>query len=423
MATVPVSVQSREGYSGRDSAQLALLVETAHDLLTHTEPQEFLQLLFKRLATYCGLEVCFSYWVTGDRLKLAFATGVSEEVQRQIEWLDYGQAVCGTVALKGTCMTAEEIQNNPQQITTWVRSMGVQAYCCHPLMAHGKLLGTLSFGTRTRSRFTEAEVSLMKAVSDQASAALERFLMLRELKDKNEQLQRANEDLRQFSYAISHDLQEPVRTIAVYSQWLQRDISDKLTAEERQRLEFATSASRHLAELLDGLQTYTHASNGAPPPKVIDLRQALQTALASCSALLEENKAEVVADMPAIDVSANLLQMSQVFQNLISNAVKYRREGERPRIEISTVSGNSELIVAVRDNGQGIPPQFREQVFELFKRLHGKNVSGAGIGLATTKRIIERHGGRIWVENSDGCGTTMCFSLPAHRDGASDSAL
>src|ERR1700761_9538459 len=275
MATILRISEKNGGYGTRDSAQLALLAATANDVLTHADPQQFLPLLFDRLDAYCGLEVCFSYWVTQNRLHLAFATGVSEETQKQIEWLSFGEAVCGTVAQNLSPITAQDIQMSPEAITSWVRSMGVQAYCCHPLIANGKLLGTLSFGTRTRPMFGDSEVSLMKAVSDQVAVALDRFLLLRELRAKNELLERANQDLGHFTYAMSHDLQEPVRTVAIYSNILSRALANNISLDNQQKLQIIVSAAEHLGNLVNGVLDYMQASNEEPNENVINLNEAI----------------------------------------------------------------------------------------------------------------------------------------------------
>jgi signal transduction histidine kinase len=412
MRTGSSAIESQPDYDVGNSQRLALLAATANDLLTHSEPAEFLKLLFDRLAAYCGLEVCFSYRVVGDRLQLAFASGVSERVRKQIEWLDFGQAVCGTVAQRQSPITAEHIQANQEPMTTWVRSMAVQAYCCHPLIARGTLLGTLSFGTRTRASFTDAEVALMKAVSDQAAAALERFLFLQELRNKNAELERANEDLRQFAYAASHDLQEPVRTISIYTQLLARTLGQKLSKEAAQQIRFVTGAAAHLENLLKGLLTYTQASNGIGEREEINIREALGDALVGCRALLDESGADLSVELPSVRLRANRPQLAEVFQNLLSNAVKYRRPGECPRIAVRGQVEGSELVAAVQDNGQGIAAHHQDRIFQLFKRLHGREIPGTGIGLATAKRIVERYGGRIWVDSQLGAGSTFYFALP-----------
>ena len=412
-ATKRVNAQSGSAPEILATSHLELIAATANDLLTDSEPKDFLNRLFHRLKDLCRIEVCFSYWVEGGRLKLAFCTGVPEEVCREIEWLDFGQAVCGTVAEEKRRITAEDIQNTSNAATALVRSLGIQAYCCHPLIADGNILGTLSFGTRCRPIFTDEEVSLMQAVSNQVALATERFLQRRRLAEQNEELKRANERLQQFAFAVSHDLKEPVRTVRSYSQLLERRLAPKLAPDEGELLGFVSNAATRLNCFIESLLTFVNVDGrqrGNVEP--VDGNVVISDALFVCKALLEEASAEVTVEILPPAVLVDGLQLAQVFQNLISNAVKYRKRTDSPKIRVSASVVKDTAFFAVEDNGQGIDPSQNEKVFEAFSRLHGHEIPGTGLGLAISKRIVERHGGRMWVESTPGEGSTFQFSLP-----------
>lgn len=407
-----MSIVSAPTAGTQDVRQLELLAATANDLLTHTNATDFFQILFDRLSNYCGLEVCFSYWVAGDRLRLGFYSGVSEDVARSIEWLEYGQAVCGTVARDHRRISAEDIQSSQDPLTSLVRSFGVTAYCCHPLIARGTLLGTLSFGTRTRPRFTDAEVMTMHAVSDQAAAALERFFFIRELERQNAELTRANQDLQRLTYAATHDLQEPVRTINTYAELLTRALGADLAGREREILSVIGHNATRLRGLMTGLLDF-HRFGAEAERRHIDPNEALGDALVACRSLIAETGTEVSAEMLPRPVYADALQLSCVFQNLLSNAIKYRARGRAARVRIAGRVEGSHVLVSTKDNGEGIAPEYQDRIFDLFRRLHGADVPGSGLGLSICRRIVERHGGTIWVQSEPGEGSTFFFTMPA----------
>ncbi len=227
-----------------------------------------------------------------------------------------------------------------------------------------------------------------------------------------QQLARANADLQQFAYVASHDLQEPLRTIASFSQLLQRRYQDRLDSEANEFLEYLVSGARRLSALVNDLLVYARLGRGEEVPfRPVDLNEAFGWATNNLKALIEETHTTVVCD-PLPVVSGEAVQLVQVFQNLVSNAIKYRGE-RQPYIQVSAQKENSEWLISVRDNGVGIADAFHEKIFGLFQRLHGREHAGTGIGLAICRKIVERHGGRIWVESSPGQGSVFRFTLPA----------
>ena len=236
---------------------------------------------------------------------------------------------------------------------------------------------------------------------------------IHEQKEKEEELRRANDDLQQFAYSASHDLQEPIRNVAVYSEIVAKRYHSVLDADGQQFLGFLMEGGRRLATLIDDLLAYTRAGvmeNADVAP--VDSSEVLQNALGSLSEAIRESGATVTHDpLPAVCMSeAHLLQ---VFQNLISNAVKYRQEAEAPRIHVAVERVESNWRFSVQDNGIGIDPQYKEIIFGVFKRLHrDSKYTGTGIGLAICHRVVELYGGRIWVESKSGEGATFFFTVP-----------
>lgn len=251
-------------------------------------------------------------------------------------------------------------------------------------------------------------------VTRRDKAEIEREKLIEELKNSNQELQ-------SFAYITSHDLQEPLRTIASFAQLLQRRYKGQLDEDADDFLDYMVSGATRMKSMVQGLLDYSRAGTGGYEFKEFSSEEALNTALSNLHSSIEECNAEVIHDLlPAI--LANKSQITRVFQNLIGNALKFRKEGIPPKIHISAQEKEGEYIFSVSDNGIGLEEQYSERIFEVFKRLHAiGEFEGAGIGLAIVKRIIDRHGGRVWVESTFGEGSTFYFTIPVmHEDVVGD---
>jgi PAS domain S-box-containing protein len=225
------------------------------------------------------------------------------------------------------------------------------------------------------------------------------------------ELARSNKDLEAFAYITSHDLQEPLRTIASFLQLLEQRIGDQLDDRAKQYIHFAVDGSKRMHQMISDLLFYSRVSMRAFTPKVVNLRQPLEQAMASIRKSIEDSGAFIaVQDLPS--VRADATQMLHVFQNLLGNAIKFR--SERPlNIEIGSEQEPRYYKFWVKDNGIGFDPGQQDRIFEVFQRLHARQkYSGSGIGLSICKKIIERHGGNIWVESVPNMGSTFYFTLP-----------
>jgi light-regulated signal transduction histidine kinase (bacteriophytochrome) len=227
-----------------------------------------------------------------------------------------------------------------------------------------------------------------------------------------EELKRSNEELQQFAYVASHDLQEPLRMVASYTQLLSQRYKGRLDADADEFIAYALDGSKRMQRLIQDLLLYSRAGSKPKAFHEISTQVALSEALGNLRATIEESGAEVTHDwLPPITTDES--QLVLVFQNLVGNAIKYRG-AESPRVHISaSKNGGKEWIFSVRDNGLGIDPQYFQRIFIIFQRLHGREeFEGTGIGLAICKKILERLGGRIWVESESKKGSTFYFSLP-----------
>jgi PAS domain S-box-containing protein len=233
------------------------------------------------------------------------------------------------------------------------------------------------------------------------------------LKLKLEELARSNAELEQFAYVASHDLQEPLRMISSYLQLLQRRYQGKIDDKADKYIYFAVDGAARMQNLINDLLEFSRVATRAKEPESTDCEFLLDKVLSNLDLYIKQNKA-TVSHGPLPEIMADNNQLAQLFQNLIINGIKFHSD-EAPKVHISAEKKANKWVFSVQDNGIGIDPQYSEKIFEVFKRLHNKDeYPGTGIGLAICKRIIERHGGLIFVESELGKGSTFYFTLPAN---------
>lgn len=236
------------------------------------------------------------------------------------------------------------------------------------------------------------------------------------LRERAVELSRSNAELEQFAYIASHDLQEPLRTITMYMQLLERRYSDKLDGKAREFIGHAVASADHMHYLIRDLLSFARVTSRAQPFAPTCMKDVVRDALAGLETAITQAGADVnIHDMPLVFVDRT--QIRQLWQNLISNAIKFRRGDATPRVDVRATRDGAEWEFAVVDNGIGIDPKYTDKVFEIFQRLHTSDeYAGTGIGLAMCKKIVERHGGRIWFQSELGAGSTFSFTLPAALD-------
>ena len=266
------------------------------------------------------------------------------------------------------------------------------------ILTNGKVVETGEDGKPLRMLGTHTDITERKQADEQ-------------LKRTMDELKRSNMELEQFAYVASHDLQEPLRMVSSFTQLLEKQYKDKLDENALDYINYAVDGAKRMQALITDLLTYSRVNTQAGKFKDTNLDKVLNEVLFNMGIKIQENQAIITREsLPKI--CADYGQMVQIFQNLIDNALKYRSK-ETPQILISARKEDKQWLFSVEDNGIGIDPKYADRIFMIFKRLHtNEEYEGTGIGLAITKRIIERHEGRIWVESELGKGSTFYFTIP-----------
>ena len=302
------------------------------------------------------------------------------------------------------------------------RPQADRSYLAAPVVSRsGEVLGGLFFAHSAVGWFSDRHEALLKGVAAQSAIAMDNARLFEqaewaqnELQRSNEELRRINEDLEAFAYSASHDLQEPLRTITLSSELLQRAFGGQLQGEAGGFLGNILHSSRTMAQLIQDLLAYTTATRAAEgPPPVADSNAVLAQVVQNLKSAIDSAGATISSEaLPSAFMHES--RLAQLLQNLIGNALKYRG-AKPPHVHVSGQEKDGWTVFSVEDNGIGIAPEYVQQIFGLFKRLHsGAEYSGSGLGLAICQRVVEQYAGRIWVENSElGRGSTFCFAVPA----------
>ncbi len=302
---------------------------------------------------------------------------------------------------------------------------GLRSFLSAPLVYKDVVIGTLNFRSLARGAYSARDVEVAEMIGAQVAGALANSLLHAEtidadraLKRQAEELTRSNVELEQFAYIASHDLQEPLRVISGYVHLIEERYSDSLDQDAREFIGFVTDATQRMRILIRGLLDYSRVESHGQRFQLTDCGGALADAMSDLSVYIGETDATVEhGELPT--VMGDSVQLSHVFENLIANAIKFRKDDVPPVIKISSFLDEEEDAwrFSVTDNGVGIRPRYQDRIFGMFKRAHRRSkYPGAGIGLALCAKIVDRHGGHIWVESEVDKGSTFHFTIPTAEE-------
>jgi PAS domain S-box-containing protein len=351
--------------------------------------------------------------------------------------LKLGQGMVGWVGLHGETLLTNDVDAEPRYVNLYPDILPTGSELSVPLRVAGEIIGVLDVQSPQRNAFDDNDVMVIETLADQIAIAIENARLYKELQQEltervrieairaqaekrlehyAAELERSNRELEQFAYVASHDLQEPLRMVTSYLQLLERRYRGRLDQDADDFITYAVDGASRMRMLINDLLTYSRVSTRAKPFEPTDCSEILNHALSNLRVASEENEATITFDhLPIVEVDAT--QLTQVFQNLISNAIKFHRADVPPCIHVSAERQGDEWRFSVRDNGIGIAPEHSERIFLIFQRLHTREeYPGTGIGLAVCKKIVERHNGRIWVESIPGGGSTFYFTIPTPQN-------
>jgi signal transduction histidine kinase len=299
---------------------------------------------------------------------------------------------------------------------------GIRTWLSLPLLYQGQLIGALNLGRSLGHPFMQEDVEIVHDVANQLAIALQQTNLynalqteLAERKKLISQLEASNAELERFTYTVSHDLRSPLVTIKGFLGMLIKDLEENRQDKIEDDFQRIANAADKMHILLSDLLELSRIGRIINPPEEVDLAQVIREAIETLDAHLRSKKVVVNSPLDMPIVYGDRVRLREVFENLIDNATKYTGDQPNPMIEIGTKDEENEVVIFVKDNGIGIEPQYQKKVFGLFDKLN-PNSEGTGIGLALIKRIIETHGGKIWVESEGlGKGSMFCFTIPDSR--------
>ncbi|HEY9811576.1 MAG TPA: PAS domain S-box protein [Halomicronema sp.] len=417
------------------NSRLNLLFETTRDLLSSNKPVTLIEALFIKLKKLINVDIFLNYLADEKVGGIALESykGISDVLAKEIEWLDFGEQICGTVAQERRQITVINIGELTDTKTEFLRLAGLSAYSCQPLIAGGKLLGTLSFGSRTRSNFTDEEVALMQAVCDQIAVAMERSNLLESLHRQTEELTQANRMKDEFLAVVSHELRSPLNAILGWATMLrERQLNDLTKQKALETIERNAKSQKQLIEdLLDVSRIITgklllKVLPVELPPIIEAVLDTVRPAAEAKTIVLESS-----LDWRIGPVLGDANRLQQVIWNLLSNAIKFTPNGGQVNVRLQTsiewmgLNKISFAEIQVSDTGIGIEPEFLPFVFERFRQADSsstRSYGGLGLGLSIVRQLVEMHGGTVGVESlGKEQGTTFWVKLPLRENPSNSS--
>lgn len=407
----------------KQNEKLRLLYETTRDLLSSEEPISLLDGLYDKLAAQLSLDFYFNYLVVTEEgksgLKLVSHHGLTPQQAEEFAWLDVGQAMCGRVVQGAQQICLGNVQESSLMSAQFIKDLGIRAYSGQPLVVQGRVLGVLSFASRSRNHFSPEEIGLMQATADQVAIAIERSNLLTSLQRRSEQLAESNRIKDEFLAVLSHELRTPLNPILGWTQLLR---SRKFDPEGIDRaLEIIERNAKIQIHLIDDLLDVSRilkgklTLNSAP----VDLREVVEDAIETTRLAAEAKliALKYVAPSKPCVVLGDANRLQQIVWNLLSNAVKFTPNHGLVEVELSQVQTSRVMAqILVRDTGKGIQPEFLPHIFDYFRQADGgttRQFGGLGLGLAIVRHLVELHGGTIRARSDgDGKGATFTVRLP-----------
>lgn len=410
-----------------DLADTRLLQSVSAQLLIEENAEALYEKILDTAITimdslYGSIQMLYPERGAAGELRLLSFRGFNREAAKFWEWVSAESAgsTCGEALRTGKREVVVDVEKcdymaGTQDLAIFLQT-GIHACQATPLFSRGgKILGMISTHWREPHAPSERSLHLLDILARQAADLIERKHAEEERERLIRELERSNEELARFSYAVSHDLQAPARTIRSFTELLARRSQGKMGESEARLLDMIVQGVDQMQTLIESLLNYARVGQGEVNRESVPVGEVVEDVRSTLASLIAETRAQIVCgSLPSVEADPVLL--TQLVQNLVANAIHYRRAEETPVIKISGAPAQGECRFAVKDNGQGIPRDSLQEIFEPLKRLHGSDIPGSGLGLALCRTVVDRHGGRIWVESDgEGRGSTFYFTLPQKR--------
>lgn len=407
----------------RAENRLNAINDLAVALLGKYELEDIAREVTSKTMQQLGLEECIIFLLdkSQNELKEVANFGV-DRPEGAFPPIKVGKGIVGAVAESGK---PELIADTTADSRYIVWSKKRKSELAVPIIADGEVIGVIDSEHSQKNFYTQDHLQVVTTIANMIGAQLKSAIAQREkaiaeealkkseaqLKEKNQRLEAQNAELEQFAYIASHDLQEPIWTVIGFAQMIQEEYKDQLGPDAEQYLDFILKSSGRMRELVMGLLDYSRIGKEKVLAKV-DSNNTVQEVLADMAVSIKESNATIkVQSLPVLQGYS--LELRQLLQNLISNAIKFRKKDTPPLITVSAEKHINEWCFSVKDNGIGIEEKYSDKIFVIFKQLHNRNeYEGTGIGLSHCKKIVELHGGRIWQESVPGEGATFYFTIP-----------
>ncbi len=404
----------------RSKEYIELLYEITGKILSSTTPQKDIDYLCDKVMRFLDCDCYFNYLYNMGELHLHLnaCQGIPPDVMKEIELLPVGAAVCGYAIQQRSRIVAEYIQQTDDIRTHFLKSVGIRAYACHPLMTENEVFGTLAFGTRERDYFKQEELMLMNTVVESIAVSIRRKRTEEKLSEQAQELEMKNKLITDFFINVSHEFKTPLSILKLAAELIDHNLQNDRYEKISAYIAMIRSNSNRLTKLVGNLLDMTKVDAGFMTPKrsLIDIIGLLEDIVQSIRlyASKRELTVDFISDLPSRLLFTDGGMIERIVLNLLSNAIKHTPQGGS--ISLHFEDSADHILIAVKDNGEGIPEEKKQMIFDRFRQANNslaRSSEGCGIGLALSKSLAELLGGRIWLESECGKGSSFFVELPS----------
>ncbi|HOM29913.1 MAG TPA: ATP-binding protein [Deltaproteobacteria bacterium] len=405
----------------RQNQDLAAINTISKTLSSSVDLVEVLQKTLEQVLQIMNIEMGFIHLLDERKnvLRCVVSHGITDDILESLREIRVGDGIAGRVAAGGKPIIIENASMDPRLHSITLRQKGLQSYASIPIQSRTRLMGVMNIGSFGQRRISPEDERLLITIGVHMGAVIENIELFQEVSRTTEELRDAldlirqrNEELRQLVSTVSHDLKNPIVAINGFCERFMKTAANKLSPKELQYVEAIRESGRHMEEFVSNLLTLSAVENLKLKKEEFSTRDVLDDLLKDLSPLIDATQGRVIVERDLPTIKADRLRVTQVFTNLISNALKYAHPDRPPMVEVGHQLQGNQHIFSVKDNGIGIPEEHHRSIFDIFYRASDNHVEGTGIGLSIVKKALSVMGGDIWVKSQPGKGSTFYFTIP-----------